>query len=109
MDDFSRIKDMFGKDQDLLNWILEDSLSRTSAILLNLDERERQFLYRYCVLNQSLEDIDTYFRTDPQFQGLESVPIGEEMERVRSAIVSRAPSLLSKHRKKRQRGLRPAR
>lgn len=109
MEDFSRIKEMFGKDPDILNWILEDSLPRTSAILSNLDERDRQFLYRYCVLNQSLPEIEDYFRATPPVLSFEHEPIAAEMERVRSAIVRRAPILLSSRRRKRQRGTRSAR
>ena len=47
----TRIREVFGREPFLLEWVLRDPVARTSGLIANLTEFQREFLYQYCVLD----------------------------------------------------------
>jgi hypothetical protein len=93
----SRITEVFGRDPALLQWVLRDPVARTSGLLANLSEMQRELLYRYCVLGLHEGEIADWLA--------EAYPghrFDAELDRVTVDIIACAPSLLDVYRARRK-------
>lgn len=89
----TRISQVFGRNTDVLAWVLRDPVTRTCGLLVNLSEFQREFLYRYCVLGLDEGEIaDWLAEHDPHLS------FKDELEKVTQNVIAAAPALLDVYR-----------
>lgn len=92
-----RIREVFGREPFLLEWVLRDPVARTSGLIANLTEFHREFLYQYCVLGLDEEKLSEWLVSTHR-----DLEFSVALEEVTSAIVQSAPALLDMHRERRR-------
>jgi len=93
----ARIREVFGREPFLLEWVLRDPVARTSGLIANLTEFQREFLYQYCVLGlDEAKLMEWLAQTSPDLE------FSVALQEVTTAIVESAPALLDMHRERKR-------
>lgn len=92
-----RIRDVFGRDIHLLEWVLRDPVARASGLIANLSDFQRDLLYRYCVLGMPIDEIERWKQ-----EHRPDKTIDELIAEVADDIISSAPVLLDVVRSKKR-------